>query len=261
MSERRLIKRTLRSVRILTSRRMADSQADRSDGEMPSTAASPPRAESDDSVVQPIVFVIDDDESVRHSLERLFRSVKLDVQTFGTAREFLVQIVPDRPACLVLDLRLPDQSGLALQESLLRSGRDVPIIFISGHADVPSSVQAIKAGAVDFLQKPFSDQELLDTIHGALLRDHRARRRRAEIAGIRLRFDTLSRREREVLALIMRGRINRQIGEETGISDKTVKFHRGRVMKKMRAGSLAELVRQVDRLGFPSAAGRERLPS
>ena len=229
---------------------MADSQADRSDGEMPSTAASPPRAESDDSVVQPIVFVIDDDESVRHSLERLFRSVKLDVQTFGTAREFLVQIVPDRPACLVLDLRLPDQSGLALQESLLRSGRDVPIIFISGHADVPSSVQAIKAGAVDFLQKPFSDQELLDTIHGALLRDHRARRRRAEIAGIRLRFDTLSRREREVLALVAQGLNDREIAAQLIVSPHTVHRHVANIRHKLGRGSRTAAVAEAARLGL-----------
>ena len=239
---------------------MTDPQAERTDGEMPSAAVSPRDARSGDSVEQPIVFVIDDDESVRRSLERLLRSVKLEVQTFGTAREFLIQSVPDRPACLVLDLRLPDQSGLALQETLTHSGHDVPIIFISGHADVPSSVQAIKAGAVDFLQKPFSDQELLDIIHGALLRVRDARRERAEIAGIRARFDTLTRRERDVLALVVRGRINKQIAKALGISDKTVKFHRGRVMKKMRAGSLAELVRQADRLGSPPATDREVPP-
>jgi len=231
---------------------MADSQAGRPDGEMWRAPASPRDAGIGESLEQPIVFVIDDDESVRRSLERLLRSVQLDVQTFGTAREFSVQSVSDRPACVVLDLRLPDLSGLALQESLIRSGRDVPIVFISGHADVPSSVQAIKAGAVDFLQKPFGDQELLDIIHGALLRDRDARRRRAEIAGIRVRFDTLTGRERDVLALVKRGRINKQIAKDLGISDKTVKFHRGRVMKKMQAGSLADLVRQADRLGFPS---------
>ena len=150
----------------------------------------------------------------------------------------------------MLDLRLPGPSGLELQESLIRSGHDVPIVFISGHADVPSSVRAIKAGAVDFLQKPFSDQALLDIIHGALLRDRDARRDRAEIADIRLRFDTLTPRERDVLRLVIQGRLNKQIAGDLGISEKTVKFHRGRVMEKTQAGSVAELVRQADRLGL-----------
>jgi FixJ family two-component response regulator len=223
---------------------MADSEAQPSGGEMP------------------IVFVIDDDDSVRRSLERLLRSVKLDVQTFGTAREFLLQSLPDRPACVVLDLRLPDLSGLTLQESLIRLGHQVPIIFISGHADVSSSVHAMKAGAVDFLQKPFSDQMLLDTINVALLRYGEARRRRADATEIRARLDALSRRERDVLGLVIRGRTNKQVAQELGISEKTVKFHRSGVMKKMRAGSLAELVRQADRVAFPTvsssleAAGR-----
>jgi FixJ family two-component response regulator len=150
----------------------------------------------------------------------------------------------------VLDLRLPGPSGLELQESLVRSGHNLPIIFISGHADVPSSVRAIKAGAVDFLQKPFSDQALLDIIHGALRRDREARRDRAEIAGIRVRFDTLTPRERDVLRLVIQGRLNKQIAGDLGISEKTVKFHRGRVMEKTQAGSVAELVRQADRLGL-----------
>ena len=201
---------------------------------------------------KPIVFVIDDDDSVRRSLERLLRSVDLDVETFASGRDFLRKPMPDRPACVVLDLRLPDPSGLELQESLIRSGHDVPIIFISGHADVPSSVRALKAGAVDFLQKPFSDQALLDIIHGALLRDREARRGRAEIADIRLRFDTLTPRERDVLRLVIQGRINKRIAGDLGISEKTVKFHRAQMMKKMQAGSVAELVRQARRMGlFP----------
>jgi FixJ family two-component response regulator len=150
----------------------------------------------------------------------------------------------------VLDLRLPGPSGLELQESLIRSGHDVPIVFISGHADVPSSVRAIKAGAVDFLQKPFSDQALLDIIHGALRRDREARRDRAEVASIRVRFDTLTPRERDVLRLVIQGRLNKQIAGDLGISEKTVKFHRGRVMEKTQVGSVAELVRQADRLGL-----------
>ena len=157
---------------------------------------------------QPIVFVIDDDDSVRRSLERLLRSVDLDVETYASAQDFLRRALPDRPSCVVLDLRLPGPSGLELQESLIRAGHSVPIVFISGHADVPSSVRAIKAGAVDFLQKPFSDQALLDIIHGALRRDREARRNQAEVAGLRVRFDTLTPRERDVLRLVIQGRLN-----------------------------------------------------
>jgi len=199
---------------------------------------------------QPIVFVIDDDDSVRRSLERLLRSVDLDVKTFSSAREFLELTLPERPACVVLDLRLPGPSGLELQESLIRAGRHLPIIFISGYADVPSSVRAIKAGAIDFLQKPFSDQSLLDIVQRALERDREGRTERAELAGIRERFGTLTSRERDVLGLVILGRLNKQIAGDLGISEKTVKFHRGRVMEKTQAGSVAELVRQADRLGL-----------
>lgn len=237
---------------------MANLPGQPSNRETPRSSAAPrPGGETGD---QPIVFVIDDDDSVRRSLERLLRSVGLDAQTFSTAREFLAEGLPDRPCCVVLDLRLPGPSGLELQESLTRAGIDVPIIFISGHADVPSSVHAIKAGAVDFLQKPFSDQALLDIIHGALRRDRAARQERAEIAGIRQRFDTLTPRERDVLGLVIQGRLNKQIAGDLGISEKTVKFHRGRVMEKTQAGSVAELVRQADRLGFKPAANRDRFP-
>jgi RNA polymerase sigma factor (sigma-70 family) len=216
--------------------------------DQPEPAAEPePQSEVAD---KPIVFVIDDDNSVRRSLKRLLRSVDLDVESFASAQDFLRKPMPDRPACVVLDLRLPGPSGLELQESLNRSGHDVPIIFISGHADVPSSVRAIKAGAVDFLQKPVNDQVLLDTIHRALLRDRDARRDRAEIADLRLRFDTLTPREREVLRLVIQGRLNRQIASDLGISAKTVKAHRGRVMEKTQAGSVAELVRQARRQGL-----------
>jgi FixJ family two-component response regulator len=236
---------------------MANSLGQSSNRETPRGSTGSRSVETCEPADRPIVFVIDDDESVRRSLERLLRSVGLDVQTFGTAREFLVQGLPDRPSCVVLDLRLPGPSGLELQESLHRSGSHVPIIFISGHADVPSSVHAIKAGAVDFLQKPFGDQALLDIIHGALRRDREARRERAELATIRLRFDTLTPREREVLGLVVQGRLNKQIAGDLGISEKTVKFHRGRVMEKTQAGSVAELVRQADRLGSRSAPNRE----
>jgi len=221
----------------------------------PSSREAPaaPAGPQGELLEQPIVFVIDDDDSVRRSLERLLRSVDLDVETFASAQDFLRKPMPDRPACVVLDLRLPGPSGLELQESLIRSGHDVPIVFISGHADVPSSVRAIKAGAVDFLQKPFSDQALLDIIHGALRRDREARRDRAEVASIRVRFDTLTPRERDVLRLVIQGRLNKQIAGDLGISEKTVKFHRGRVMEKTQAGSVAELVRQADRLGLRPA--------
>jgi FixJ family two-component response regulator len=239
---------------------MANSMGQPSNRETPQRQAGSPGVGTATPTDEPIVFVIDDDDSVRRSLERLLRSVGLEVLTFSTARDFLAQGFPDRPSCVVLDLRLPGPSGLELQDSLIRSGNDVPIIFISGHADVPSSVHAIKAGAVDFLQKPFSDQALLDIIHGALLRDRQARQERAEIAGIRTRFDTLTPRERDVLALVIQGRLNKQIAGDLGISEKTVKFHRGRVMEKTQAGSVAELVRQADKLAFRPAVDRQGLP-
>ena len=229
--------------------------------DQPEPAAEPEPPAASFSVSQseaadkPIVFVIDDDDSVRRSLKRLLRSVDLDVETFASAQDFLRKPMPDRPACMVLDLRLPGPSGLELQESLIRSGHDVPIIFISAYADVPSSVRAIKAAAVDFLEKPFNDQVLLETIHRALLRDRDARRDRAEIADLRLRFDTLTPRERDVLRLVIQGRRNRQIASDLGISAKTVKAHRGRVMKKTQAGSVAELVRQARRLGLSPSSG------
>jgi FixJ family two-component response regulator len=197
----------------------------------------------------PIVFVIDDDESVRRGLERLLRSVGLEVEAFASSREFIARPLPDRPACVVLDLRLPGASGLEVQETLARAGREIPIIFISGYADVASSVRALKAGAIDFLQKPFSDQALLDIVHEALGRSRESRRHHAELAAIRTRFDTLTPRERDVLRLVLLGLLNKQIAAELGISEKTVKFHRGRVMEKTQAGSVAELVRQAEKLG------------
>jgi RNA polymerase sigma factor (sigma-70 family) len=207
--------------------------------------ASPSHSGNGNLVEKPIVLVIDDDHSVRSSLERLLRSVDLDVETFASARDFVRRPMPDRPACVVLDLCLPGSSGLELQTELMRTGHEVPIIFISGRADVPSSIRAMKAGAIDFLQKPFSDQALLDIIHGALRHDQEARRRRAEIASIRQRFATLSQRERDVFQGVVQGRLNKQIADQLGISEKTVKFHRHNVMEKMQAGSLAELVRHA----------------
>jgi RNA polymerase sigma factor (sigma-70 family) len=200
-----------------------------------------------------IVFVIDDDDSMRRALERLLRSDGLQVETFGAAGEFIGRPLPDRPACVILDLRMPGLSGLEVQDSLARAGREIPIIFISGYADVTSSVRALKAGAFDFLQKPFSDQQLLDVIHEALERARTERRRRAERNAVRERFATLTPRERDVLRLVLRGMLNKQIAAQLGISEKTVKFHRGRVMDKTQAGSVAELVRQAEKIDLLGA--------
>jgi FixJ family two-component response regulator len=197
-----------------------------------------------------LVFVVDDDESVRRGLERLLRSDGLEVKCFASSKEFVDRPLPDRLACVVLDLRLPGASGLEVQEALARAGHDIPIIFISGYADVRSSVLALKAGAVDFLQKPVGDQDLLDTVHESLGRARVARQERADRAVIQARFGLLSRRERDVLRLLLRGMLNKQIAAELGISEKTVKFHRGRVMAKTEAGSMAELVRQAGKIGF-----------
>jgi FixJ family two-component response regulator len=226
---------------------MSSPRAQRS-GPQPSGAAAG-RGSENAAGGAPIVFVIDDDDSVRRGLERLLRSVGLDVEAFASAREFIARPLPDRPACVVLDLRLPGASGLEVQDTLSRAGREIPIIFISGYADVASSVRALKAGAIDFLQKPFSDQALLDIVHEALGRSRASRRLQAELGAIRARFDTLTPRERDVLRLVLKGLLNKQIAAELGISEKTVKFHRGRVMEKTQAGSVAELVRQAEKLG------------
>ncbi len=226
---------------------MTNRRGPRPEGALP-RGNSAVHANDTTAMVTPIVFVIDDDESMRRALERLLRSDGLPVETFGAASEFIGRPLPDRPACVVLDLRMPGLSGLEVQESLARAGREIPIIFISGYADVPSSVRALKAGAFDFLQKPFSDQQLLDVIHEALERDRTGRRQRAERDAARERFATLTPRERDVLRLVLRGLLNKQIAAELGISEKTVKFHRGRVMDKTQAGSVAELVRQAEKL-------------
>jgi FixJ family two-component response regulator len=197
----------------------------------------------------PIVFVVDDDASVRESVQRLISSVKLRVQTFGSTHEFLVSKRPDAPACLVLDVRLPDASGLELQRDLAEAGVQIPIIFITGHADVPMTVQAMKAGAVEFLTKPFRGQELLDAIQQAISKDRVAWNQRAQMAELRSRYDTLTAREKEVMKLVAAGLLNKQIGAELGASELTIKTHRGRVMEKMRAESLADLVRMAEKLG------------
>ena len=207
------------------------------------------------TVTDECVFVVDDDDSVRRSLSRLIRSAGWRVETFPTAKSFLEYTPPNRPGCLVLDLQLPGVSGLELQRSLVEAGRDIPIVFITGHGDVPSSVRAMKGGAVDFLQKPFDDQVLLDCIARALGRSREQRVKRAERAVLQARFNTLTPREREVLMLVVAGKLNKQIAGDLGNAEKTVKIHRGRVMAKMQAGSVAELVRMFEKLGdLPTAS-------
>jgi FixJ family two-component response regulator len=196
----------------------------------------------------PIVFVVDDDASVRDAVGRLIASVGLRVETFGSTREFLEGKRSESPACLVLDVRLPDASGLELQRDLAEAGVQIPIIFITGHADVPMSVRAMKAGAVEFLTKPFRGQELLDAIQEAIARDRIAWNERSQMKELRARYETLTPREKEVLALVVAGLLNKQIGAELGASELTIKTHRGRVMEKMRAESLADLVRIFERL-------------
>src|SRR2546426_12809961 len=199
----------------------------------------------------PVVYVVDDDPSVRKALDSLIRSVGLGVQTFASAQDFLRSKLPDAPGCLVLDVRLPGLSGLDLQRELIQADIHTPIIFITAHGDIPMSVRAMKAGVVEFLTKPFRDQDLLDAIRLAIERDRAARRERAEAAGLRERFESLTPREREVMQLVACGLLNKQVAAELGTSEVTVKLQRGQVMQKMRAGSLAELVRMAEKLGMP----------
>jgi len=197
-----------------------------------------------------MVFVVDDDAPMRESLMNLIRSVGLRAELFASAQEFLRSKRPDVPSCLVLDVRLPGLSGLDLQRRTSEAGLEIPIIFITGHGDIPMTVRAMKAGAVEFLTKPFRDQDLLDAIQQALERDRKARDQRAEIEELRSRFASLTAREREVMVRVVAGLLNKQIGAELGTSETTVKIHRHQVMEKMGAMSLPELVRMADRLGI-----------
>ena len=197
------------------------------------------------------VFVIDDDASVRDALKSLIRSVGLEVELFGSTQEFLGRAQPDAPACLVLDVRLPGKSGLEFQRDLAEAGVRVPIIFITAHGDIPMSVRAMKAGAVEFLTKPFRDQDLLDAIQVALDRDQARYQRDMEVAALRKRLASLTPREREVLPLVVAGLPNKQIAAELGTSETTVKVHRSQLMRKMAADSVADLVRMAEKIGIP----------
>jgi FixJ family two-component response regulator len=195
---------------------------------------------------RPIVFVVDDDPSMREAVQDLIASVGLEARGFASPREFLEAIRPDAPACLVLDVRLPGSSGLNFQQELAQAGVLIPVIFITGHGDIPMSVRAIKAGAVEFLTKPFRDQELLDAINTGIERNRAQRREGAVLEDLRQRFAALTPREREIMALVILGRMNKQIAGDLGVSEVTVKVHRGQIMRKMRAKSLPELVRMGD---------------
>lgn len=199
---------------------------------------------------EPIVYVVDDDASLREALGSLFRSVGLRVQVFGSAMELLRGDLPAVPSCLVLDIRLPGLSGLDLQAELVNAGIGIPIIFVTGHGDIPMSVRAMKAGAIDFLTKPFRDQDMLDAVRSALERDRKRRDEEKAVADLRARFEALRPREREVMTFVTAGLMNKQTAGELGISEITVKIHRGNVMKKMGARSLADLVRMADVLGI-----------
>jgi FixJ family two-component response regulator len=208
---------------------------------------------------EPIVFVVDDDPSMREALNSLFRSVGLRVELFGSAPELLQAELPDVTSCLVLDIRLPKRSGLDFQAELAKSAIEMPIIFITAHGDVPMTVRAMKAGAVDFLTKPFRDQDLLDAVAQALERDRKRRDAARGVADLKGLFETLTPRERQVMALVTAGLMNKQVAAEIGVSEITVKIHRGHMMRKMHAKSLADLVRMAELLGVrPTRAEESR---
>ncbi len=202
------------------------------------------------SVEEPIVFIIDDDPSMRRALTNLFQSVGLKVEAFGSAQDMLQSKLPDVPSCLVLDVRLPGLSGLDLQADLAKANTHIPIIFITGHGDIPMTVRAMKGGAVDFLTKPFRDQDMLDAVVAAIERDRKRREAERTVANVRSLFETLTPREREVLALVASGLMNKQIAAELGLAEITVKIYRGQIMRKMGARALADLIRMTETLGI-----------
>lgn len=199
---------------------------------------------------EPIVFVVDDDPSMRKALANLFRSVGLRAEVFGSARELLESELPDVASCLVLDIRLPGPSGLDFQAELAKADIQIPIIFMTGHGDIPMTVKAMKAGAIDFLTKPFRDQDMLDAVATAIERDRTRRKDQKAVAELRAVFETLTTRERDVFALVASGLMNKQIAAEIGLAEITVKIHRGHIMRKMGARSLADLVRMAEMLGI-----------
>jgi FixJ family two-component response regulator len=204
------------------------------------------------SATGPTVFVIDDDKAIRSAIKNLLESIGLRAEVFSTPREFLKAEPRDKPGCLVLDVRLPGASGLDFQRELAKAKVEIPVIFITGHGDIPMSVQAMKAGAVDFLTKPFRDQDLLDAIQKAIGRDQARRQQETEGVDVRNRFSSLTPREREVMSLVVAGLLNKQVASQLGTSETTAKIHRGQVMRKMQAHSLPDLVRMSERVGTPS---------
>jgi FixJ family two-component response regulator len=204
------------------------------------------------SATDPTVFVIDDDKAIRSAIKNLLESIGLRAEVFSTPRDFLKAEPRDKPGCLVLDVRLPGASGLDFQRELAKAKVEIPVIFITGHGDIPMSVQAMKAGAVDFLTKPFRDQDLLDAIQKAIGRDQARRQQETQGVDIRNRFNCLTPREREVMSLVVAGLLNKQVASQLGTSETTAKIHRGQVMRKMQAHSLPDLVRMSERLGIPS---------
>jgi FixJ family two-component response regulator len=208
--------------------------------------------------VDPVVFIIDDDPSMLQAIKTLVETIGIKGITFSSGQEFLQSNLPDVPSCLVLDVRLPGLSGLNLQRELSERGAQIPIIFVTGHGDIPMSVQAMKAGAVEFLTKPFRDQDLLDAIEQAIELDRASRSQRDEIAAFKRRHETLTVREREVMYLVVAGLLNKQIASELGTSEKTVNVHRSHVMQKMQAKSLAELIRMAEKIGIDPQSSHPR---